>query len=213
MATGPLFTATKPEWNLLLRSSFNTLSTGIHADAQHNLFWRRHGGLMRNFCPKYGSFVVVMPPPLTSPLRQQHPQCMTSSQSSPDSQSKMSRQRLPGFFITATVKQTSGGRRLLLVHAATRDVFRWPPRGFGHKASFTASGVPILSACLKRALILILWALGDNTALHKMLVSARNLIWYWLLASNFSDCRQGNLPATFDDCALFKMKRRFLAWR
>lgn len=71
VGTGLLFSATK--WSMLLPLSFNTLSTGIHADSQHNLFWKRHGGLMRNFCPKYGSFVVVMPPQGNSILSAWHP--------------------------------------------------------------------------------------------------------------------------------------------
>lgn len=48
--------------NLSKACSFATLSTGIHTDSQRNLFWKRHAGLMCKFCPKYGSFVVVMPP-------------------------------------------------------------------------------------------------------------------------------------------------------
>lgn len=85
--------------------------------------------VMHNFCPIYGSFVVVITPP---PPRQRHRQCMTCSQSCSDSQSKMSRQRLSGFFVTATVKQTPGECHLPLLHAATCDTFHWPPLVWMH---------------------------------------------------------------------------------
>lgn len=63
--------------------------------------------------------------------------------------------------------------------------------GSGCKASFNASGVPIMSASLKTALILILSALGDKTAQNVHL--GKKLV---LIASDsLSKTQKGNLPA------------------
>lgn len=175
------FSATKPEWSLLRPSSFNTLSTGIHTDSQCKLFWRRRGGLMRNFCPKYGSFVVVMPP-----LGQQHPPCMTSSQSSSDSQSKNVKTkviRLLHYCHSETnLRRASPCSRTRLQHVIA---FHWPPRGLDARHRLPPRVSLSCQLYFKPALILILSALGDETALHKMFISARNLIWYWFWAPHF----------------------------
>lgn len=137
---------------------------------------------------------------------------MTSSQSSSDSWSKMSRQRLSGFFITATVKQTSGEHRLLLYmlqHVMPSNDLH----GSGCMALFAASSVPILSVPFKPALILILAALRDNTALHKMFIPGRNLILYWFSASHFSKKLIRNLPTKCNNYTCFKIQWQKKSWK
>lgn len=170
VGTGLLFSATKPKWSLLLPSSFNTLSTGIHTDSQHNLFWKCHGGLMRNFCPKYGSFVVVMPPQGNNILGAWHlPKAALTHRAKCQDKGYQASSLLPQW----NKPQESVA---LLLYMLQHVMSSTDLHGSGCKASFTASGVPILSASFKPALILILSALGDKTALHKMFTSARNLI-------------------------------------
>lgn len=119
VGTGLLFSATKPKWSLLLPSSFNTLSTGIHADSQHNLFWKRHGGLMRNFCPKYGSFVVVKA--TASSVHDIFPKQLWFTEQNV----KTKVIRLLHYCHSGTNLRRASPRSRT---CWTRDVFRWPPR-------------------------------------------------------------------------------------
>lgn len=170
VGTGLLFPSTKPKWSMLLPSSFNTLSTGIHTDSQHNLFWKRHGGLMRNFCPKYGSFVVVMPPQGNSILSAWHlPKAALTHRAKCQDKGYQASSLLPQW----NKPQESVA---LLLYMLQHVMSSTDLHGSGCKASFTASGVPILSASFKPALILILSALRDCTAQNVHLCKKLNLV-------------------------------------
>lgn len=183
VGTGLLFSATKPKWSLLLPSSQHLIYRNPHWLSQHNLFWKRRGGLMRNFCPKYGSFVVVMRPRGNSILGAWHlPKAALTHRAKCQDKGYQTSSLLPQW----NKPQESVA---LLWYMLRHIMSSTDLHGSGCKALFTASGVPILSASFNPALMLILSALGDKTALHKMFISAGNLTWYWLLASPFSKYR------------------------
>lgn len=126
---------------------------------QQNLLGKRHGGLVRRFCPKYGSFVVVTSPWGSSFLGAWH-----LSESSTDSRREMSRQRLSGVGVS---RQTSGERHI-------RPLIR-------HVTS------PLTSECIVYSHFLQTWHSFD-TIRHTRLrisISEGNLILYWLLFVSF----------------------------
>lgn len=140
---------------------------------------------MRNFCPKYRSFVVVVPPQGNSILSAWHlPKAALTQRAK--SQDK-------GYQASSLLPQWNKPQEsvALLLYMLQHIMSSSDLHGSGCKASFTASGVPIVSASLKTALILILSALGDKTAQNVHL--GKKLV---LTASDsLSKAQIGNLPA------------------
>lgn len=117
ITTSSLFPATKPALSLLIH----------HLIYQHQCWCSTQPILEASLNAQFLPYIRQLCSCYVPPSRQWHHQCMTCSQSCSDSQSKMSRQRLSGFFVTATVKQTLGECHLPPLHAATQDISHWPP--------------------------------------------------------------------------------------
>lgn len=150
-------------------SSVNTLSTGNHTDSQHKLFWKRHGGLMHNFCPKYGSFAVVMPLRGNGILCAWHlPKAALTHGAKCQDKGYRASSLLPQW------DKPQESRRLALLHATARDVFHWPPRvrmrGVVHRL-----GCPLSCQLPSKTCLWSWYCQPSETGLHKMFISAKKL--------------------------------------